>query len=139
MKKLLTITAVGVLLTAPAIAVQRCVAIPDAATAPDITEAYENETIWTASYPGIEFDGLAMCAATSGTNYARYGSINYNSESLSENKYCWCRIIKPVVSYWVLAGSRLNQETCMSGCAENCANFMNTQSAFRTSIFGILE
>lgn len=52
-----------------------------------------------------------------------------------EKKYCWCKVIKPVVSTWYLAYTGANSLDCASSCTSKCGALVKS-SAFWTNAYG---
>ena len=142
MKKLLTITAVGTLLAAPAIAVQKCVAL-DASTTTCTSTAAPGNADWSATCTtngtSVPIKGIAMCSnqaadAQFGTSDA-ITTISNSSDTTNVN--CWCKMVEPAVSSWVFfAGSSAGN--CAYNCSNFCALYARSNSAFRSALFGSL-
>ena len=122
MKKLLTLTAVGVILTSPTLAVQKCVAL-------DFTNAGEGDydgNQWYVTYPNAFILGEAIYSKSNVDSqvefFAKAEFVDL-SNTPSENEYCWCRMLKPFVSYWMCMDITATVIASMgSSCAKICAD-----------------
>ena len=63
-----------------------------------------------------KFKGLAMCAKRA-TSPAL--DLTYTSGS---NTTCWCKIITPADSKWVITDNSSSETSCNDTCAQTCAN-----------------
>ena len=108
MKKLLTLTAVGALLAAPAMAVQKCVNL-DAGDYGDREEDLYDRPDWFVSYVdygGPVVRGIGICSSDynePGTFSSRLDKLTFDGDNLENNKYCWCKMLSPAVSSWVFS------------------------------------
>lgn len=156
MKKLLTLTAVGAILSTPASAVQKCVALDKNDT--QCTSSYSSyrgkanwEATCTTNGVSVPIKGIAACSQDAGpvpgaTNFddsnvdiellpTVYSNGNYN------NNECWCRIISPAISRWVYTGmTYADGSDCSYNCAKECAYMIADKRSeasydFRRSLF----
>ncbi len=154
MKKLLTLTALCALLTAPATAVQKCVALDagssvvvsaDGPMYSHVTNGYD----WSVTFENATV--VRGIAVTSDMSPSSSGGIteelttDKSSNIFVKNKYCWCRMIYPAVSAWVyLAVSNLLEHPTdpsnemFSECAARCANSAGYDRSFRQKLFSNL-
>lgn len=84
---------------------------------------------WTTTCNGVPLTGLGICSATAGTAQGQTTSTLATDIATDANKYCWCRIIKPVVSPFVYADTYESS----GGCANVCANLCTTLAVYNTS------
>ena len=79
--------------------------------------------------------GIGICAATAGT-FANTTSDELSfSSTLDDNKYCWCRLLVPLVSSWVALGQGGRTYTeCAMSCASGCAIQLRTNSSFKNAL-----
>ena len=131
MKKLLTLTAAGALLTVPAIAVQKCVQLPTKGSGCSFSSSsFSIEIPISCSAAGISMKAIALCASASvdkgGTVSAGLVANTIDAESVAYGRYCWCKLVQPVESKWVLASSsqRSDFSSCSYDCAGICTNAM---------------
>ena len=144
MKKLLTLTAVGAILAAPAIAVQKCVALDPSTTTCTSTPASGNAD-WSATCTtngtSVPINGIAMCSnqkadAINGTSDA---ITTVSSTTDTTNFNCWCKMVEPAVSSWVFIGTFTSASICADSCSSNCAGSARFNSAFRSALFSAIS
>ena len=130
MKKLLTLTAVGAILAAPATAVQRCVALSENNNDFYIDDYGDSE--WTLKSSNITIKGIGLCTGTS-------GAVKETSDTLSiqgAGYYCWCRMISPAVSSWFYSSFEDNDDyICATSCSLVCAELVRDDAEFRSALF----
>ena len=143
MKKLLTLTATYAILTAPAMAVQKCVALdPNATICPSVGVAKHGGVNWQGlCYPGtggrLSIEGLGVCSDDDPT--ADSGDIIDDLYVISgAGSNCWCRIISPAISSWVNVSSYGTAESCVYDCAQSCGSNLNN-SVFRSKLLGSIS
>lgn len=142
MKKLLTITATCALISAPAIAVQKCVAYDRSSTdcsGPTGT-ALLGKTEWSATCTtngtSISIVGVGQCSSTSGSvSSPKYNTALSTTATADDNKYCHCRIISPFVSNWVWASTFDTLGACNYACANSCANAISGNNPSWVKVF----
>ncbi|MBR2393073.1 MAG: hypothetical protein IKB05_01110 [Alphaproteobacteria bacterium] len=130
MKKLLTLTAVGAILAAPATAVQRCVALSENNNDFYIDDYEYSE--WTLKSSNITIKGIGLCTGTS-------GAVKETSDTLLNyggGYYCWCRMISPAVSSWFSSNFEDNDDyICATNCSLACAELVRDDAEFRSALF----
>ena len=60
------------------------------------------------------------------------------SDNVSENKFCWCKMLSPAVSKWIRMESgdaTANEVNCLNWCSLNNANPNNVNVTFRQAMF----
>ncbi|MBQ8294169.1 MAG: hypothetical protein IJX89_02170 [Alphaproteobacteria bacterium] len=126
MKKILSLTAIGVLLIAPASADYRC--LPILANTSVFNGSWSGgantDTVdWSAGHnlisggPNlISISGVSYCSSDSPVDI---GAINISNISATNGSNCWCKIISPGTTKWFTGGASL--ENCTSNCASECA------------------
>ena len=143
MKKLLTLTSVGALLAAPAMAVQKCVALDSSTTTCTSTSTY-SKADWSATCTtnstSVPIKGIAMCSNQAAD--AQFGTSDaittISSESDTTNVNCWCKMVEPAVSSWVFLYANASAGGCAISCSASCAVRARSNSAFRSALFGSL-
>ena len=144
MKKLLTLTAVGAILAAPAMAVQKCVALNSLASTCTSTPANGNAD-WSATCAStpdtsVPIKGIAMCSNQKAD--AQYGTSDaittVSSTTDKTNAHCWCKMVEPAVSSWVYLYEAESASSCAYFCSNNCAGYAWRAFAFRYVLFGSL-
>ena len=132
MKKLLTLTAVGAMLAAPAMAAQKCVQLPTKGSDCSFSRSsFSIEIPISCSAAGISMKAIALCASAyadkGGTVSAGLVANTIDGEAMSYGPYyCWCKLVQPVESRWVLASSTSNDDfdSCSYLCSQKCAEAM---------------
>lgn len=88
---------------------------------------------------GRNVSGIAVCSSQNGGTIGETAHMLELSGTLNNNKYCWCRVIGPAVSYyWLYNGSYGSASTCSSDCAYDCAYSFASSESFRTAAFSSL-
>ena len=144
MKKLLTITAVGAMLAAPAMAVQKCVAL-DASTTTCTSTPTAGKADWSATCTtngtSVPIKGIAMCSNQAAD--AQFGTSDaikmVSDETDTTNVNCWCKMVEPAVSSWVFIHAYASAGPCASNCSHYCAHSALAGSAFRSALFGSIS
>ena len=138
MKKILTLTAVGVILTVPAMAVVQCVQKPEYNDHGELDGigGGAGSADWTFETSNVTFTGVAVCSSSVSIfgTYTALDSISM-SETGSSNSYCWCKMTHPASSRWVFRDSN-SVSDCTSYCARNCGDFARNFAALRSGLFG---
>ncbi len=120
----------------PAFAVTKCVKLPSSTTTcTNLTiSADDNQSNGTANCDGVNFEFVGFCSSrggSTGTTAAFLPASNTN------NIYCWCKMVSPAVSSWVLYMDMPGSE-CYRVCPYQCAYAINDAS-FRSGMFGSLS
>lgn len=130
MKKLITLTALGVILATPAIAASKCIPMLSrmsgtigAGAAPG---ASTFQVLLNPMSPSqVTFEGLANCSSTVPSSSKVLSATS--TILMTDGDYCWCKIISPAVSNWYTVARTLATSNCQSVCAQKCADtFKNT-------------
>ena len=136
MKKLLILTAISTILTVPAVAVQKCVAL-------DINQDWSRTDVngsadWSATANnGIKVQALAVCANNSGSMYDVSAALEFSADE--PGQYCWCRMISPVVSKWVAYGDLDSWDYCNYDCLALCSSAFESDKDFVATLFNNLS
>ena len=122
MKKLLTLTAVGAILAAPAIAVKKCLQLDSSIPALDF--AY-TDTTWSATFNGYTISGIAQCSTTSCLDDL---GATRTTISSTVGKYCWCKVTSPTTGVYWVGGADDNDDNaeCLDSCGWSCGNKMES-------------
>ncbi len=131
-----------VLLSVPAYAIQKCIALNTSTACQNITpEQYHTD--WGSNCNGIAIRGVSVCGHKDGGNADnRAVDSVWISSNPYENTDCFCKIVQPVVSRWVFAEPNDNNASnCLQYCPLACAGKLADQSnsenvAFRNVILG---
>ena len=148
MKKIFALSAIIAVISAPAIAVQKCVAL-NSGTSCRTKLASNGGYDWTLSCStgrtSVAVSGISACSdvrAPAGTLQTNLSSVDLSSCQnsgtcvIDEPLFCWCRMISPAVSQWVSAGkSYSTARDCQYECASYCGNNIPTTSTLITAMF----
>lgn len=98
---------------------------------------------WSATCGEISINAIAVCSSTPGDSIGQIATngLETNSggnDTVDANTYCWCRMISPAVSKWVLARPAESAATCTSMCSRYCAGYMESYPDFRAGMFSTL-
>ena len=109
-------------LSAPAFGVVQCVALNENTTIAEVT-ANQGEIGWTAVPNGTYayIQGVGVCSNDG--EASRLGETSWTvtaSTNVADNKYCWCKMISPAVSNWVLTDILDDGDECHYNCAHKC-------------------
>ena len=107
----------------------------------DLTES----GTWGTTFDYGKVRGEALCSSTSGT-YAQPGTPDENITG----RYCWCKVTGYQASggsewqnvssvSWVFGFDHEIADFCPDGCAFYCANYVQNDSVFRNSMFGVSQ
>ena len=140
MNKIFILSALGAILTVPAIAgVQRCVALNSSTTCSfavpeDQASVWESSCTTNGQYVPIR--GVIAC----GTEYGDLGETADTVYASSNSSNCWCKAISPAISKWVSVGEQTETSVagCEMKCATDCAQFMSENVAFRNAIISTM-
>lgn len=140
MKKTLFVSVVATLLSVPAIAVQRCVALNNSTTCA-LAVPEDHASMWESSCTTggqyVPIRGVFACA----TEYAEFGVAADSLTEGGDSGNCWCKIIGPAESKWVSVGQGTTESEvygCVMKCAYDCARYMAESSVFRNALFSSL-
>jgi hypothetical protein len=99
---------------------------------------------WGSSCTGangasITVHGIALCGADTGVSSGATVDSVRMSGTVADNKYCYRKMVQPVVSRWVFAKTHHSDGDCAWWCQNTCADFMNNNTnGFRSSVLGVL-
>ncbi len=133
MKKILTLTAVGAILTVPAMAVVQCVALDASVAATDVSYGSSD---WTAVFPNMTIKGVATCGGTSKTSNQLSDDV-----LVGDGSNCWCRAISPFITSWVWVneGGLNDPNDCYESCSYMCAYELTFGvSSMRTKLYNAI-
>ncbi len=96
---------------------------------------------WAVSCGGKKVFGVGACSFNFASNMGNSGVVTGSAfvalrdETIVDNKYCWCRMMYPLVSYWIYAVAFDSPVACMHGCAQRCAEFFVGRSNFTSVMY----
>ncbi|MBE6460198.1 MAG: hypothetical protein E7009_04440 [Alphaproteobacteria bacterium] len=153
MKKLLTLTAVGVVLAVPAFAVQQCVFKPTM----DNWEVCDGGTDglsdgsggWWIDCNGTRYRGIAMYSTEDVGDVAENIVSNAYKPTMT---YCYCKMIYPVLSKWIKVSDGWGTETLdgndyynyvpasrIDDCASSCVEYGYEGEGYASSLLKFLN
>lgn len=97
---------------------------------------------WSASCSGVAIKGVAACSSNSGSATNR---DTRTSLTISEtNNWCWCRVVSPGVTPWILGSEYVSESDCLTNCAGLCSFMAGSTSnssytTYRSKIFSNLN
>lgn len=87
----------------------------------------------------ITVHGIALCGSDAGVSSGATVDSVRVSGTVSQNRYCYCKMVQPAVSRWVFAKQHSSDGDCAYWCQNSCAAFMNDNTnGFRSSVLGVL-
>ena len=151
MKNIVMLSAILAVVSVPAAAVQKCVALGSGTTCaatgglsrPPTGKADWELTCRTNS-TSVAVHGVGVCAATSGTTSSPVDSLSTTAcfstgscpASEGDARYCWCRMLSPALSQWVaIQVSFASESACLYNCAARCYQSLINEQTFRTALF----
>ncbi len=150
MKNIVMLSAILAVVSVPAAAVQKCVALGSGTTcaAPGglsrpPTRLADWKLTCTTNRESVTVKGIGVCAATRGEAGALEDSLDITlcssatgcgPDGLALN--CWCRMLSPAVSQWMHSGlSHTTEYDCMRNCAAECYQYIINEQILRTALF----
>ena len=151
MKNMVMLSAILAVVSVPAAAVQKCVALGRGTTceAPrGLSQSPTGKTDWkltcTTNRESVTVSGIGVCSASSGTTSSPVDSLTTSRcfsagscpASGGDALYCWCRMLSPVLSQWVaIQMSYASESECLYNCAATCYQNLIDEQTFRTALF----
>ena len=151
MKNIVMLSVILAVVSVPAAAVQKCVALGRGTTceAPrGLSQSPTGKTDWkltcTTNRESVTVSGIGVCASVLGPTSSPVNSL-FTSECVSSAScpasvgnaiYCWCRMLSPALSQWVaIQLSFASESACLYNCAARCYQNLIDQQTFRTALF----
>ncbi len=79
--------------------------------------------------------GKSLCTGMPGD----FAVVNTGVADTTDTGYhCYCKMMAPATSYWVNASGSspyATESECESGCNSACANYMATNTTFRSAVY----
>ena len=99
------------------------------------TDASGNSTNFTCTYNrNKKIEGLAVCSSTPGNGSATVTTSSISVYQNDDAKYCWCKIIHPINTYWVQVYVHSDAGNCQKECVTKC-----TSSLYKSYIQHIIN
>ena len=93
---------------------------------------------WTSTCSSVAVSGIGYCSSKDGGTRGTKSSSLTVSDTVEENKYCWCKMVSPAVSSWVFHIGTNTAAICARYCTYYCASIF-TDSDFRSAMFSDLH
>lgn len=128
---------ITIALCPPASAVTKCVKLSSSTTCSQVnpgTYVVDWTSNCTSSGTSVAISGISQCSSTNGSS----GGLKATALKISggtDDKYCWCKMVSPGVSYWVFARGTGSASLCANYCAHYCASAAARNAAFRSALF----
>ena len=151
MKNIVMLSAILAVVSVPAAAVQKCVALgsgttctaPGGLSKPPTGIADWSLTCRTNS-TSVTVNGIGVCAGQVGNTTTPLDSLTISTcfstgqcPAEGEAVNCWCRMLSPALSQWVYSGLRYRSESeCVNQCASTCYQYLIDKQALRNTLFG---
>lgn len=76
---------------------------------------------------GVDVTGIGVCSNQRGS----VGNVSLSvtgTTTQNSNYYCWCRMLTPAVSQWIMASNMGTVAACLTNCASICASYAGSNS-----------
>ena len=149
MKNIVMLSAILAVVSVPAAAVQKCVALgsgttctaPGGVSRPPTGKADWSLTCRTNS-TSVTVNGIGVCAGQVG-NSTPLDSLTISTcfstgscPAEGEAVNCWCRMLSPALSQWMHSGlAHTTEYDCMYNCAAECYQYIINEQILRTALF----
>ena len=91
---------------------------------------------WSTIFPYGTISGEVSCNNITGNNATAYPEYNNQiTQGYHSGSNCWCRMIYPVRSAWMLNGSYESPTDCLSLCAPACGYNLRNYTNHRVALF----
>ena len=147
MKNIVMLSAILAVVSVPAAAVQKCVALGRGTTceAPrGLSQSPTGKADWEltcrTNSTSVTVKGIGVCSPVSGTTSSPVSSLTTSKCSSAGScpaaVYCWCRMLSPALSQWVaIELGFASESTCLQNCASTCYQNLIDDRAVRTALF----
>ena len=143
------LSAILAVVSVPAAAVQKCVALGSGTTCTATgglsrppTGKADWELTCTTSGKSVTVKGIGVCSPEVGTTSSPVDSLTTSTcltgqcPAEGNAKYCYCRMVSPALSQWVgLQMSFASESRCLQNCASTCHQYLIDDQAVRTALF----
>ena len=90
---------------------------------------------WSVTFPYGIISGVATCNDTSAARAVPQPQYNDIFNTGTSGTLCWCRMLLPVRSTWVLFYTFDSVSECAADCTGYCAALLRDYASFRTAFF----
>lgn len=115
-----------------ATSLHKCMAVNISGTV-NVAMPAENAVAWYGMVGDSSIVATSQCGETWGANGQTRNAIGV-SETVSNHKYCWCRILSPVLSSWAFSATMDNGAACETTCGQSCAQNFKNNAEFRRAL-----
>ena len=151
MKNIVMLSAILAVVSVPAAAVQKCVALGRGTTActdpGGLSRPPTGKADWsltcTTRGTSVTVNGIGVCAGQVGNTSTPLDSLTISTCfstgqcPAEEAVNCWCRMLSPALSQWVYSGLSYRLESeCVNQCASTCYQYLIDKQALRNTLFG---
>ena len=150
MKNIVMLSVILAVVSVPAAAVQKCVALGSSTTCTatgGLSRPPTGKSNWEltcrTNSTSVTVKGIGVCAATRGTTSTPKDVLDITTCSSTtgcgpdgQALNCWCRMLSPALSQWVHSGLTYSSEyECMYNCAAECHQYIINEQILRTALF----
>ena len=152
MKNIVMLSAILAVVSVPAAAVQKCVALGSRTTceAPrGLSQSPTGKADWsltcTTNGTSVAVSGIGICSSVRGTTSSPVSSGNLTTTTCisagscpasGDAVYCYCRMVSPALSQWVaIQMAFASESTCLQNCASTCYQHLIDDRTVRTALF----
>ena len=147
MKNIVMLSAILAVVSVPAAAVQKCVALGRGTTCAatgGLSKPPTGKADWsltcTTSGKSVAVSGIGVCSPVSGTTSSPVSSLITSrcssTGSCPAAVYCYCRMVSPALSQWVaIQMSFASESMCLQNCASTCYQYLIDDQSVRTALF----
>ena len=98
---------------------------------------------WNTTFSYGTVFGIATCVDTAGSSNQVVAELKSSDGTVAtggerSGRYCWCQMTHPARSRWVFLFAYGSVDSCGSGCAFLCGDYVRGSSGFRSAVFGSL-
>ena len=150
MKNIVMLSAILAVVSVPAAAVQKCVALGSSTTctAPGgLSRPPTGKADWSltcrTNRESVTVKGIGVCSSVRGTTSSPVSSLTTSTcisspscPASGDAVYCYCRMVSPALSQWVaLQMAFTSESTCLQNCAATCYQHLIDDQTVRTALF----
>ena len=149
MKNIVMLSAILAVVSVPAAAVQKCVALgsrttcaaPGGLSRPPTGKA-DWELTCTTNRESVTVKGIGVCSPVMGTTSSPVSLLTTSTcisgqcPAEGDAVYCYCRMVSPALSQWVgLQMGFASESTRLQNCAATCYQYLIDDQSVRTALF----
>ena len=141
MKKTLLLCTMTLISIVPAIAnINKCVYYDSGATV-EMDSTADTKADWSGTLTNpdgttVRIEGVVACSKMSGSDGdARDTLTTATTDDSTAHKYCWCKMVRPFVSWWVFVNASTSAPKCARYCSHHCALNIRDEAVVRNALF----